>query len=193
MGGLLYVISSEDLKAAGRAVVRDIRRLRDDESGVTAIEFGMVAVPFLMFVFGIISLGLFFFVTFSLENGVEQAARLVRTGQAQTANMTTDEFKQRVCDQLPTFVDCTNKLRVSVVEFTTFAGISEPQCTDAGGSLIPEGAAANVPGAAGQVVLVTACYEWGLAGEMPFLKLGNMGNGAALIRASTTFRTEPFE
>jgi hypothetical protein len=39
---------------------------------------------------------------------------------------------------------------------------------------------------------VTVCYEWELAGKIPFLNLANMANGSALIQASTTFRTEPY-
>ena len=41
-------------------------------------------------------------------------------------------------------------------------------------------------------MLVTTCYEWQLAGSMPFLRLGHMNNGSALIQASTTFMTEPY-
>lgn len=170
------------------------KRFRNDDRGVTAIEFAMVATPFLMLLFGIIAVGLYFFVTFSLENAVEQAARLIRTGQAQTSTppMTTAQFKTEVCNNAPSFVDCTNNLRVNVVTAGSFSGLTPPSCVDGGGSLIPEPTSANVPGAAGDAVLVTVCYEWELAGKMPFLKLGKMANGSALIQAATTFRTEPY-
>jgi hypothetical protein len=41
-------------------------------------------------------------------------------------------------------------------------------------------------------VLIWVCYEWSLASKIPYLNLGNMGNGSRLIQAATTFRTEPF-
>jgi len=172
---------------------RFLRRFGRNDSGAAAVEFALISFPFLGMMFGIIAVGLYFFVTFSLENAVEQAARLIRTGQAQTQDMTTDQFKEEVCDRSPGFIDCDGKMRVNVAVFSGFGTISAPSCTDSGGNLIPEPAPSAVPGSAGDVVLVTVCYEWELAGKLPFIEVGNMGNGSALIRASTTFRTEPFE
>ena len=45
-------------------------KVRKDQSGATAIEFAMVATPFLMLVFGIIQIGLLFFTTFTIEAGM---------------------------------------------------------------------------------------------------------------------------
>jgi Flp pilus assembly protein TadG len=163
-----------------------------DEGGVTAIEFAMVAVPFLMLLFGIITVGLFFFTTFSLENAVERAARLIRTGQVQESGMTADQFKQEVCEHAPAYVDCAGKMRVNVQNFTNFANVATPSCVDNGGNLVPPAGTSYSPGGSGEVVLVTVCYEWELAGNMPFLTVGSMSNGSALIQASTTFRTEPY-
>jgi hypothetical protein len=169
-------------------------RLRHGEGGFTAVEFALVALPFTMLLFGIIAVGLYFFVSFSLENAVEQASRLIRTGQAQTMTppMTTAQFKTEVCNRLPSFVDCTGKIRIKASQVAAFGGASAASCVDGGGNLIPEPATQPVPGAPEQIILVTICYEWDLAGKIPFLKLGKMGNGAALITAATVFRTEPY-
>ena len=183
-------------RAAHRRVKRFSRNVKNDENGFTAVEFAMVAMPFLMLLFGTIIVGLYFFITFSLENAVEQSSRLIRTGQAQTSSppMTTSEFKTLVCNAAPSFLDCTNKLRVNVTTSSSFSSVAAPSCTDAGGNVIPAPTTEpNVPGSAGDVVLVTVCYEWELAGELPFLKLGKMANGSALIRTATVFRTEPYE
>ena len=161
-----------------------------DEDGNTAIEFAMVALPFLMLVFGTIAVGLYFFTTFALENAVEKAARQIRTGQAQIAGKTTSQFKNDVCSSAPLYVDCVGNLRVNVATASNFGVMTSPSCTDTGGNLIPDPTPTAVPGAAGEVVLVTVCYEWELAGVLPFLKLGDMNNGSAMIQAATTFRTE---
>jgi len=168
------------------------RRLGRDESGATAVEFGMVATPFFMLLFGIISVGFYFFTTFTLENAVEDAARLIRTGQVQSSNMTAAAFKTQVCSKLPSYVDCSNKVRVNVQNFTSFGSITTPSCLDGGGNLVANASTAYSAGSASNVVLVTACYEWALAGQIPFLKLGKMANGSALIQAATTFMTEPY-
>ena len=169
-----------------------LNRFRKNEDGVYAVEFALVGIPFVMLLFGIIVIGLYFFVTFSLENAVERAGRMIRTGQAQVANMTTDQFKDEVCSHTVSLIDCTGKVRVNVASWNSFGAITPPSCTDAGGDLIPEPPVGAVPGDAGDVVLITVCYEWELAGQLPFLEVGKMANGSALIQASTTFRTEPF-
>lgn len=163
-----------------------------DERGFTAVEFAMVAMPFLMLLFGTIAVGLYFFTTFTLENAVEKAARQIRTGQAQMAGKTTSEFKADVCSYAPGYVDCAGNLRVNVTSFSSFSAVTTPPCVDSSGDLIPEPTSAAVPGAASEVVLVTVCYEWELAGALPFLELGDMDNGSSMIRASTTFKTEPY-
>ena len=61
------------------------RRWQRDDRGATAIEFAMVAMPFFMFCFGILGVGLHYFSTNSLEHAVEAAARKIRTGQAQNS------------------------------------------------------------------------------------------------------------
>lgn len=171
---------------------RRAQKLQRDESGATAIEFAMVSMPFLALLFGIIAVGLFFFTTFSLENAVEQASRPLRTGEAQTAGMTKDQFKASVCAKVPAYVDCGGKLRVNVQKYNLGDAIVAPACVDAGGALVPAASTAYAPGAANQIMLVTACLEWELAGKIPFLTLSSMGNGAALIQASTTFKIEPY-
>lgn len=167
-------------------------RFARDAKGATAVEFAMVSVPFLMMLFGIIAVGLFYFTTFSLENAVEQAGRLVRTGQVNSANMTEEQFKTEVCSRTPKFVDCQNKLRVFVQAFgSDFSGITPASCKDASGALAGSGQFDAVAG--DQVVLITACYEWELGGKLPYFNLGDLSNGSRLIAAATTFRTEPFD
>ncbi len=161
--------------------------------GMAAVEFAMVSLPFFMMVFGLIVVGLYYFTTFTLENAVEQAARLIRTGQVQQQGMSADDFKLEVCKRTPQYVDCNGKMRVNVQSYAGFGDIVTPSCTDSGGNLIPPAETLFQTGASSEVVLVTVCYEWELAGKMPFLQIGNMANGSALIQASTTFRTEPYE
>jgi Flp pilus assembly protein TadG len=186
---------SSNLNANARTRLHHFaNRFWRDENGFTAVEFAMVALPFLMLLFGTIAVGLFFFTTFSLENAVEKASRQIRTGQAQTAGKTTDTFKSDVCALAPSFVNCAGNLRVNVVSSSSFSGAAASigSCTDSGGALIPDPTPTTVPGAAGDVVLVTVCYEWEMTKVLPFINLGNMAGGSRLIQASTTFRTEPY-
>lgn len=164
-----------------------------DERGSTAIEFAMVSGPFLAMLFGLIAVGLYFFTVFTLENAVETASRPLRTGEAQTAGMTKDQFKTAVCNKIPFGVSCGSKLRVNVQKYNLGDNIVQPACVDAGGNLVDPAATAYQVGSANQIMLVTACLEWDLAGKIPFLTLGQMNGGAALIQASTTFKIEPYQ
>lgn len=176
------------LHRSGRA----LRTLRHDEGGATAVEFAMVSGPFLMLLFGLIAVGLFFFTTFSLENAVEQASRPLRTGEAQTSGMTKDQFKTAVCNLLPAYVECNGKLRINVQNYNVGDAITPPACINAGGNLVDPAATAYSSGTANQVILVTACLQWDLAGKIPFLQLGSMADGSAMIQASTAFKIEPY-
>lgn len=179
-------------RAAHQRANRFSMQLRHNDSGATAVEFAMVGLPFLIMMFGIIAVGLFFFTTFSLENAIEVASRPIRTGEAMTAGMTKEAFKAKVCENAPQYVDCDGKMRVNVQNYALEDVIVPPTCTDAGGALVPPGNTNFAPGAANRIVLVTVCYQFDLAGNIPFLKLGTMSNGAAMIQASTTFKVEPY-
>lgn len=172
--------------------------LRNDE-GVAAVEFAIVALPFFLFVFGIIGIGLYFLASTSLEYGAQSAARKVRTGEADKGNMTVGEFKQLVCDAAGTYIKCDN-VTVVVQHSPTWSGVSPQSCTDSKGGMVGSTGQSGEPiskyaGGASEVVLVTLCYQWELANSFKFMKLGSGsdGSGPAIIQASTAFKTEPWE
>ena len=169
-----------------------------NERGAAAIEFAIVAVPFFLFVLGTLGVGLYFFTTNSLEHGVESAARLIRTGQAQKDGLTVEEFKQRVCSDAGSYISC-DKLHVIVQNASNWAGIDPQPCVDSDNNLAASTGNSGDPlydytGGSSQVVLVTLCYEWDLARSFSFLKLGSGadGSGSAILQVATAFRTEPY-
>jgi Flp pilus assembly protein TadG len=178
-----------------------MRRWRREESGTTAIEFAIIAAPFVLLLFGLVSVCLYYFADFSMENATWQAARAVRTGQLQQsqgayAGITTDADRQKAlkkafCDKAFLFTDCNSKAVVIVQSNTGFGSISQPSCTS-DGTVINESAAAFNAGATSSVVLVTVCYPWDFGGKLPLFKLGNLTGGALLMQASAAFRTEPY-
>jgi Flp pilus assembly protein TadG len=183
-----------------RAQVR-LRRLRKDEAGLTAVEFAMVSMPFVMLLFGIISVCLYFFTVFTMENAVWQAARAIRTGQFQQglgtyAGLKTDEdrkkaFKQALCAKAPPYIECEKAIVMVQSNSGSFSSISQPICAN-GGTMIDQSKAEFNPGGASSVVLVTVCYPWSFGGKLPFLATSNIDDGSLLIQASVTFRTEPY-
>jgi Flp pilus assembly protein TadG len=169
-----------------------------NERGAAAIEFALVALPFFLFVLGIIGVGLYFFTTNALEHGVEGAARKIRTGEAQKSALTVGQFKQMVCTEAGSYINC-DKLRVLIQHASSWSAITPQACVDGNNDMVQSTGSSNdaisdYSGAASQVVLVTLCYEWDLAQSFGFLHLGKSadGSGPAVVQAATAFRTEPY-
>lgn len=192
-------------KAVRAAVVRS-RSFSRDNNGATAIEFAIVLGPFLAFTFGIITIGMHYLATNSLEKAVYDASRQIRTGQAQQSNMTSKEFKDLVCNMASPHLDCT-KLRVHMASYDSWANVTPPSCVDSDTQELSEGNSTNDPitgnvGGASKKVLVTACYDWTIAKYLPYLLRDEHGNarkesplssGGMLLQASAIFQTEPYE
>ncbi|WP_170937141.1 MULTISPECIES: TadE/TadG family type IV pilus assembly protein [Rhodomicrobium] len=169
-----------------------LRRLRG-ERGAVMVEFALIAVPFLLMLFGTIEVGLVFWGNYELENATEQAAREIRTGQVAAANMRRGAFKALVCSRVSLLAQCEARLKVDVRSFTSFAemqrAVVEPS-TDSDGELLNDGPWG--PGGPRSLVLVTTFYEWPLITPMTAASLSNMGSGNRLLRASAAFQNEPW-
>jgi Flp pilus assembly protein TadG len=192
----------------GRVVCRGFPRWgarlaewRADRSGSAAVEFALIALPFLMLLFGTISIAIYYFTTFTVENAVWMASRAIRTGQFQQgqgayAGYTTNEdrkkaFKKALCDKAPVYLDC-NRAVVQVQSNSGFGSIAPPACAK-DGTLVDQASAQFDPGNADSVVLITVCYPWSFGTKLPFLPLeATLSDGSLLIQASVAFRSEPY-
>jgi Flp pilus assembly protein TadG len=178
-----------------------LRRWNKNDGGFTAVEFAIIALPFVMLLFGTIAVCLYFFTVFTMENAVWQAARSIRTGQFQQglgtyAGLKTDEdrkkaFKQALCAKAPPYIECDKAVVMVQSNAGGFGSISPPVCAS-NGQMVDQSKAEFNAGTASSVVLVTVCYPWSFGGKLPFLATSNIKDGSLLIQASVTFRTEPY-
>ena len=168
-----------------------LRRYRKSQDGVTAIEFAIVAPPFLALMLAVFEVGIMLFSEYVIEHGVGKAARMIRTGEVQTANMTVSEFKALVCGNLAGYLDCETNLKVDVRKFADFDEVTLPPPLGADGEF-SAGIGGNYdPGAPYEVVVVRVYYAWSLF--TPGLTLmDNMSDGRRLLAAGAAFRNEPF-
>ena len=80
-------------RAASTASIRHVwRRFRRNGRGSAAVEFALVAPVFFALLFAIIETAIMFFASQALETMTQESARLVLTGQAQTASLTRAQF-----------------------------------------------------------------------------------------------------
>jgi Flp pilus assembly protein TadG len=173
---------------------RTILRMRSrGRSGSAAVEFAIIAPVLFLFLFGIIETGVIYFAGTALQNATDDAARMVRTGEASA--FTVAQFKAQVCSEMSGFVStaqCTSNLQVDVEQYASFSGATYPTVTNANGSL--NTAAMSYPGALApcEVVLVRAFYPWSIMTPLMQPLLQNMPNGQYLLSAAAAFRSEPY-
>ncbi|HVP83688.1 MAG TPA: TadE/TadG family type IV pilus assembly protein [Rhizomicrobium sp.] len=179
------------------------RRMREESRrGSAAVEFAMIAPVFFLFLFGIIETGVIYFAQSTLTNSVEDAARMVRTGQLK-GTLTADQMKQAVCGSFASSSDgsklglmswqtCLNTLQVDMRVFDGFGGATYPNVIKDDGSLDVNNMTVQAADAC-RVVLFRAYYPWHIL--TPFLAplMSNMPSGTdMLLGAAEAFRTEPY-
>src|SRR5882757_5524125 len=96
-----------------------VRRFARGEQGIAAVEFGIVAAPFLALMFAIMETAIVFFASQTLETAVADSARLIMTGQAQSGGFTQQQFKDAVCAKIFGLFDCAGGIQIDV---KTYAG-----------------------------------------------------------------------
>ena len=170
---------------------RSARRFVGAQSGTAAVEFGLVAVPFLALTFAIMETALVFFSGQTLEAAAAASARLIMTGQAQTAGYSATQFKQAVCNQIFGLFDCANGVYVDVKSYANFASISTtPPVTN--GQLNTQNMAYQ-PGGPGSIVVVTLYYQWPIYVNLLGDNLQNLNGNNRLLVATNVFRNEPYQ
>jgi Flp pilus assembly protein TadG len=173
------------------AHVKTVRRLARREDGVAAVEFGLVAAPFLALLFAIIETALVFFAGQTLETATADASRLILTGQAQTAGFSEAQFKQSVCSRVYGLFDCSNGVKIDVRTASAFGSTNMSKPLDANGNL--QGNMMYSPGSAGDIVVVRVMYEWPVYVKLMGLNLSDMSTGKRLLMATAAFRNEPYQ
>ena len=180
------------------------RDMLKDESGATAVEFGMLAAPFLAMLLAILQTSTSLLLGQGLDTAVQEAGRMVMTGQVhQTGGVTSaTDFRDRyICNPsaplvrtLPGFIDCS-KLVVDLRKANQFGASVPAFDTNNPSACI---------GGAGDIIIVRVMYYAPVFA--PFVALngfianGNLTSGQVMVdgemrfamSAATAFRNEPF-
>lgn len=182
------------LGIAKKHLLARLRRLARDETGVTAIEFGLLAVPFFAIVGAILQTSVVFLASQVLESAVHDASRAIRTGQAQGSGMTLQQFRDDVCSRLyGLFPDCAGlHVRVNVVTNFQSATVAPPMPQPCFAPCDWTASESWSTGAGKSVVLVQVYYRYPVVVQLGPLGMSNMADGRRLIGSATVFQNEPF-
>lgn len=173
-----------------------IRTFRRGEDGVVAVEFGLVAVPFLALIFAILETALVFWSTQVLETAVTNAARTIYTGQFQRTNDQTAsdigaKFKTELCKHvLALFVCDSPEVHVDVRRFTP--GTTPPEMVNKDTKEINQAAFGYEATKTSDIVLVRVVVEYPVFVSLLNSSQATLANGKRLIMGSALFRNEPF-
>jgi Flp pilus assembly protein TadG len=151
-------------------------RFRKDEKGATAVEFGLVIIPFLAILLYTIEIALVFLFNSNLDAAVRNASRAIMTGAAQAAGVyTVASFQSTyLCPKtgvsiIGSFIDCT-KLIVDVRVVTAFTA------ADLSNDFYKTPTTNQFcPGAPGAITVVRAAYP--MPSLLPLVQIGGTGSG----------------
>ncbi len=158
-----------------------------DRSGATAVEFGLLALPFFLIVLAILETSLVFLGEITLQRGVATVSRDIRVGTIRAGQ--AELFDKHLCDTVGFLMTCS-KLRYDVRSYSTFAAIP-PSTAGDNGSFDSSGFR-FAPGGSGAINVVRVYYEWPLVTDFFRKSLAGLDNGHYLMAATTAFRGERF-
>jgi Flp pilus assembly protein TadG len=184
-----------DTSRLSRRKILDIESVRGfarGNDGAAAVEFGMVAAPFLALMFAIMETALVFFAGQTLETAVADSARLIMTGQAQSQSFDAAHFKTSVCSKVGGLFDCAGGLYVDVKTYSSFGSVDNSAPVDANGNL-KTSTFGYTPGGPGDIVVVRLMYQWPVYASLLGFNLGNMAGNKRLLMATAAFRNEPYQ
>jgi len=170
--------------------IHTVRRFRHAKDGAAAVEFAIVATPFLAMMFAIMETALIFFASQTLETAVADSARLIMTGQAQTQNYDATAFKTQVCNRIAGLFDCAGGMKIDVKTYTAFGSVDNSKPLDANGNLKTN--FGYQPGGPGEIVVVRLMYQFPVYASLLGFNLSDMAGGKRLVMATAAFRNEPY-
>ena len=159
----------------------------EDARGATAVEFGIVSIPFFMILCAIFEAAFLLFNQSNLENATYEASRQLLTGQIQTNGQSASQqlttFTNLVCAKLWRNFSCGSvKIDVrSAADYTTSFDTTKTICNSGQ-------TAAYTPGSTGQVLVVRVCYPYPLY----FNRFSGFNSSSVNLMATTVFKSENY-
>jgi Flp pilus assembly protein TadG len=168
-----------------------LRRFRRHGRGSAIVEFALVAPVFFALLFAIIEMAMVFFAQQVLESITQESARMVLTGQAQSANLVDGTaFKTKyVCNQISVLFTCANVF-VDVQSYPNFSSITinsrigSNGCFDGSNPQYSLGGPSNI-------VVVRLYYQWPLLVTGLGFNISNVCGSNRLLAATAAFQNEP--
>jgi len=172
-----------------RALVAAAQSFPRANHAATAVEFAMVAAPFIALLVAILETALVMMAQSVLQEATTQASRLIMTGQAQTGNMSATQFKQTVCNAAAAMFSCGGIL-VNVQTFNSFSNVALTKPVT--GGKLDSAKTGYSAGGPGDIEVVQVFYAWPVFLAPLGFNLGNLSGNKMLLIGTAAFRNEPY-
>ncbi len=175
-----------------RAAIRQSlqRFFCQDQSGATAVEFAILAAPFIITIGLSLFFGYIYVMTISLDDAIGEAGRQIRVGKVEAGNITKSSFKSMICDDVVfSKADCLNNLVVNVHSAPDLKDVVQDKPFSNG---LPDKTKEKFdPGEGSDYVIVSAYMP-----ATEFITLLNafksLPKKELILTSRTVFRNEPF-
>lgn len=169
------------------------RRFSRERKGSVAIEFGILAIPFIALIFAILESCLSFATQQLIANAADRISRDVRTGRLRVADLSGQKLHNLVCDRIRLMAPagCPDLL-IDLNNYASFADVPVRVPFTGGGDINTTGFTIN-PGGPSTVNHLRVYYRWPVMTDFMRQSMSNMPGGKTLLLSSATWRNEPFD
>jgi Flp pilus assembly protein TadG len=173
---------------------RVLRRFGRAKRGAAAVEFGLVALPFFLLMFGLAEVSLMGFAQTSLDYAVTDTGRRIRTGEAQAAGSSYTDMQNSICNGMNSFMvmTCAGNLFLDVKHYTSFTDAANNQADPIQNNQFQNSGFGYSPGGASDIVVVRAYYRWQVITPLFIQLFQNTSSGDRYLVSTMMFRNEPY-
>ena len=176
------------------------------QNGATVVEFGLIAPVLMLFIMGVVELGLLLTAQTILDNAAFAASRVGKTGYSTATSTQQSLILAAVRKAASGYLD-PSRLSMTSKAYSDYGNVGQPEpftdknnngvwnsgesYTDVNGNGSwdkDQGTSGN--GASGQIVVYTVTYDWRLFTPMLSKLIGT--NGVVALSSRIVVKNEPF-
>lgn len=163
-----------------------------DKKGATAVEFALIAGPFIWLLIGLVELALYFTTASLMAEAANVGARMIRTGQIEQNADPEQAFIDAVCDRAAVFIPCEDiQYQVTRVPNGQFQSADNFQPTmDDDGNLTGQG---YEQGSESSVMIVRVGYRFPFLTPLIGGLLADGPRQTRLILNTIVMKSEPYD
>jgi Flp pilus assembly protein TadG len=169
--------------------MRLIRKFIKNRTGSAAIEFALLALPFMVVVFSIVEVALMFFIDSALDAALHKTVRKIRTGTAMSQAWDMAAFKNELCKNLAYSFSCGSTVLVRSQKVTAIDAISFATPVNSGKLEVTE---TFTLGASGDYILIQVFLPWDPIISFYAMSSSKLSDGTNVLGATVLFKNEPF-